>query len=469
MVLAQSTDHADGPQDPAPASLDALIEQETVAFVARQPRSRELIASAERVLAGGATSSWQIAEPQAVWLSHGRGAKVYDVDGTEYVDMHGGYGVSLAGHAHPAVVAAVSDRVGKGTHFAQPTEDAIVVADELARRFELPLWRFANSGTEATMDAVHLMRAATGRDLIIKVEGCYHGHHDSVQVSVLPGADEVGPAHDPRSVAGSAGIPAAIRDLVVVVGFNDLTAVQSALQQHQGQVAGMIVEPVMMNAGIITPDDGYLAGLRELLHEHDALLTFDEVKTGFTTGPGGVTALSGVTPDLVCLAKAMGGGVSTAAIGGSTEVMRLVVDGDYEQVGTFNGNPLAMAAARAMLTEVLVPDAYAHLDRLGNRLAAGVEDVVERHGVPWHAVTVGAKGCVTFAPQRIRTFRDFLELDDRLSHAHWLVQMAGGVFLPPWGKAEQWLVSVQHDDTDVDRFLTNLDRLAATVARFADA
>lgn len=469
MAVIQSTDRADDRPDPAPTSLDALIAQETAAFVARQPRSRELFGVAERVLAGGATSSWQIAEPQAVWLSHGRGSKIYDVDGTEYVDMHGGYGVSLAGHAHPAVVAAVSDRVGNGTHFAQPTEDAIVVADELARRFGLPLWRFANSGTEATMDAVHLMRAATGRDLILKVEGCYHGHHDSVQVSVLPDADEVGPADRPTPVAGSAGIPAAIRDLVVVVGFNDLAAVASALQRHEGQVAGMIVEPVMMNAGIITPDDGYLAALRDLLHEHDALLTFDEVKTGFTTGPGGITALSGVTPDLVCLAKAMGGGVSTAAIGGSAEVMRLIVDGDYEQVGTFNGNPLAMAAARAMLTEVLVPDTYAHLDRLSQRLAAGVEEIVGRHRVPWHAVTAGAKGCVTFAPQRIRTFRDFLDLDDRLSHAHWLVQMAGGVFLPPWGKAEQWLISVQHHDADIDRFLTNLDRLAGAVAGFADA
>ena len=469
MALTQSPDRAYDRRDPAPTSLEALIQQETAAFVARQPRSRELIGAAERVLAGGATSSWQIAEPQAVWLSHGQGSKVYDVDGTEYVDMHGGYGVSLAGHAHPAVVAAVSDRVSKGTHFAQPTEDAIVVAEELARRFGLPLWRFANSGTEATMDAVHLMRAATGRDLIVKVEGCYHGHHDSVQVSVLPDADEVGPAEHPTPVAGSSGVPAAIRDLVVVVGFNDLAAVESALQRHAGQVAGMIVEPVMMNAGIITPDDGYLAGLRDLLHKHDALLTFDEVKTGFTTGPGGVTALSGVTPDLVCLAKAMGGGVSTAAIGGTAEVMRLVVDGDYEQVGTFNGNPLAMAAARAMLTEVLVPDAYARLDRLNQRLAGGIENIVERHSVPWHGVTVGAKGCVTFAPDRIRSFRDFLNLDDRLSHAHWLVQMAGGVFLPPWGKAEQWLISVQHDNADVDRFLTNLDRLAADVAGFADA
>ena len=156
-----------------------------------------MAARARGSLAGGVTSSWQITAPQPVWLSHGRGSKIYDVDGNEYVDLHGGYGAALAGHAHPAIVEAVRGQVTRGTHFAQPTEDSLVVADELARRFGQPLWRFANSGTEATMDAVHLMRAITGRDLIIKIEGCYHGHHDSVQVSVNPEPDEIGPAGKP--------------------------------------------------------------------------------------------------------------------------------------------------------------------------------------------------------------------------------------------------------------------------------
>src|SRR5689334_3365552 len=241
-------------------------------------------------------------------MSHGAGSKVYDVDGTEYVDMHGGYGAAIAGHAHPAIVAAVSDRVRRGTHFAQPTEDAIWIAGELARRFDLPLWRFANSGTEATMDAVHLARALTGRDVIIKVEGCYHGHHDSVQVSVLPEADEVGPADRPARVPASTGIPLAVVDLVEVVPFNDLGAVERVLVERRGEIAGMILEPVMMNAGIITPEPGYLDGLRELLHRHGALLAYDEVKTGLTVGPGGASAAYGVAPDLMALAKAIGGG-----------------------------------------------------------------------------------------------------------------------------------------------------------------
>ena len=444
-----------------PDRLDVVIEQESEAFVARQPRSREHAARA-RHLAGGVTSSWQITEPQAVWISHGAGSRIFDVDGFEYSDFHGGYGVALAGHAHPAIVAAVQQRVARGTHFAQPTEDAIVVADDLADRFGLPLWRFANSGTEATMDAVHLIRAATGRDRILKVEGCYHGHHDSVEVSVLPETDDpIGPADRPRGIPDNTGIPAAIMDLVTVVPFNDLGAVERALVEHRGEVAGMILEPIMMNAGIIHPADGYLAGLRDVLHRHGALLVFDEVKTGLTVGPGGVTRALGVVPDLVCLAKAMGGGISTAAIGGSEDVMSLITDGRYEQVGTFNGNPLAMAAARAMLTEVLTPSAYDLLGRLTDRMTRGLQEVIDRHGVEWRVVTAGAKGCVSFLPHPIRDFRDFLELDGRYGHAHWLVQHNRGAFLPPWGKVEQWLLSVQHTDEDVDRFVANCEHLVS--------
>src|SRR5215470_17297466 len=270
------------------ASIDDIIAWQEEVFVARQPESRRLAGRAGRALAGGVTSSWQTTRPQPVWLSHGKGSKIYDVDGNEYVDLHGGYGAALAGHGHPAIVEAIRGQAALGTHFAQPTPAAILVAEDLTRRFGLPLWRFANSGTEATMDAVHLMRAITGRDLIIKVEGCYHGHHDSVQVSVCPEAGEVGPPHKPAQVPASTGIPQAIMDLTLVVGF-------------------------------------------------------DEVKTGLTAGPGGATGLTGVTPDIVCLAKAIGGGVSVAAIGGTEETMGHVANGDYEMVGTFNGNPLAMA------------------------------------------------------------------------------------------------------------------------------
>jgi glutamate-1-semialdehyde 2,1-aminomutase len=444
---------SDGPGTPPPGSsasagagssappLEDVIAWQEEIFSERQPESRRMAEKAATALAGGVTSSWQITRPQPVWLSHGKGSKLYDVDGNEYVDLHGGYGASLAGHGHPAIVEAVRGQIAFGTHFAQPTRNALAVAEELARRFGLPTWRFANSGTEATMDAVHLIRAITGRDLIIKVEGCYHGHHDSVQVSVSPEtAEEAGPADKPASVPSSTGIPRAITDLTLIVGFNDLGAVERLLDSHPGQIAGMIIEPIMMNAGIIEPEPGYLAGLKELLHSRDALLIFDEVKTGLTAGPGGATA-----------------------VGGTAEVMGHVSNGDYEMVGTFNGNPLAMAACRAMLTDVATPQAYRRLERLRQRAVSGLELQIEKNDLQAHVVSVGAKGSVVFATGRVRNFRDYLAIDDAYSHAHWLFQHNGGVFLPPWGKSEQWLISVQHDEDDIDRFVANFAAFAAAV------
>ena len=447
---------------PRPGLAEIISEQERI-FIDRQPESARLAAEAREALAGGVTSSWQISRPQPVWLSHGSGSKLYDVDGNEYVDMHGGYGVSLAGHGHPAIVAAVQHQVTRGTHFAQPTPDALAVARELSRRFGLPQWRFGNSGTEATMDAVHLMRAISGRDLVIKVEGCYHGHHDSVQVSVYPDPDEMGPADRPASVPNATGIPRALTDLTVIVGFNDLAAVGRVLAEHEGQVAGMILEPIMMNAGIILPEDGYLAGLKELLHAHGALLAFDEVKTGLTAGPSGAVGVTGVTPDIICLAKAIGGGIAVAAIGGTHEVMKYVAEGGYEQVGTFNGNPLAMAATRAMLHEVATPEAYQRIEALRALAVRGVSEAIARYGLAASVVSVGAKGCIVFSKEPVRDFRDFLAINDSYSHAHWLFQHNGGVFLPPWGKSEQWLISVQHDESDIDRFNRNVMQFASSI------
>jgi glutamate-1-semialdehyde 2,1-aminomutase len=445
------------------AKLAEIIAAQEEIFVRRQPNSAHLAEAARQHLAGGVTSSWQITAPQPVWLSHGHGSKVYDVDGNEYVDLHGGYGAALAGHAHPAIQQAIATQVSRGTHFAQPTPNAVAVARELARRFGLPRWRFANSGTEATMDAVHLMRSITGRDLIIKIEGCYHGHHDSVQVSVMPDPDEAGPADRPNSAPSSTGIPRAVTDLTLIATFNDLGSVERLLREHQDQVAGMIIEPIMMNAGIIKPEPGYLGELKNLLHSHGALLTFDEVKTGLTVGPGGVTQQQGVQPDLITLAKSLGGGVSVAAIGGTEPVMDHVAGGGYEMVGTFNGNPLAMAATRAMLCEVATPAAYETIEKLRLRAAEGIERAIEDTGLTAHVVTAGAKGCVVFAEEPVTSYRGFLGVDDRYSHAHWLYQHNGGVFLPPWGKIEQWLISVQHDEADIDRLTENFAVFARAV------
>jgi glutamate-1-semialdehyde 2,1-aminomutase len=443
------------------ARLDALITQQEAIFVARQGRSTELDRLARDSLAGGVTSNWQIARPQPIWIDRGAGSRIFDADGIELVDLHGGYGVGVVGHAHPKIVEAVSARVRQGTHFAQPTEDAIAVSRELALRWGLPLWRFSNSGTEATMDVVHLMRAATGRDIIVKVEGTYHGHHDSVMVSVMnEDPAELGPAGKPNNPTFGAGIPRGIADLTLIVPFNDLEATERIFDENRDRVAGMIIEPIMMNAGIIAPDHGYLEGLRELTRRRGILLGFDEVKTGLSVGPGGATRRFGVTPDLVSMAKALGGGVPCGAIGGTEEVMRLIGEGVYDQVGTFNGNPLTMATARATLCDILDDDAYRHLERLQDRMVSGTTRIIEETGLPAYPQGFTAKGSVTFSANRVRNYRDFLQVDDRFSHCHWLFQHNGGVFLPPWGKAEQWTISVQHTDDDIDLFLGNFEAFA---------
>ena len=444
------------------AALDRIIAAEHERFLTRMPRSAAYTEQASSSLAGGVTSSWQISFPHPIWADRGSGSRLFDVDGNEYVDYHGGYGAMLAGHAHPAIVKAVTERVALGTHFAQPVHDAMVVAAHLSDRYGLPLWRFGNSGTEATMDAIHLMRAVTGRDLIIKFEGGYHGHHDSVQVSTWS-EEDLGPSRRPLSVAASPGIPNAIVQLTKVAPFNDLEAVAEIFEEHPGLVAGVILEPVLMNCGILVPEDGFLQGLRNLTHDHGALLTFDEVKTGLTIGRGGATRMFGVQPDIVCLAKALGGGLPVAAIGGVPEVMNIIVDGIYDQVGTFNGNPLGMAAARAMLTEILIPSTYQHLERIEKRLGDGVRAIVEEFELPAYVIDLGAKGAVTYSPKRIRNYREFLDVDGRWGLASWLTQFNRGVFLPPWTKGEQWLISVQHADEDVDVYLETLEVFARAV------
>ena len=448
-------------------SLDDLIRREEEIFLRRMPKTAELWERAQRSMPGGVSSSWASSRPLPVWVSHGEGAYVWDADGTRYADMHGGYGVNVVGHANPVVVRAVQQRVARGTHFAQPTEDSIYVAEALAQRFGLPMWRFGNSGTEVTMDAFHLMRAITGRSLVVKIEGTYHGHHDSAMVSIFRAADQLGPLHDPHRVPGP-GVAQEMADLLRIVPFNDLPALERVLDQHSGQIAGMIVEPMMMNAGIIPPQPGYLEGVRELTRRYGVLLAFDEVKTGLVVDWGGATRLFGVTPDIVCLAKALGGGLPCGAIGGTEEVMAAITDGRYDQIGTFNGNPLTMAAARATLLEVLTPDVYGSAEALGRRMLQGSMSALAAHGQPSYGNVFGFKGSVVFHDRAATSYREFLAISTAVSHLHFLVQFNNGIFLPPWGKSESWTLSVAHTDIDGDLYVANVNRLAEMVAGLGD-
>src|SRR5215216_6200770 len=446
-----------------PARVAALTERERAKLVERTPRSREYFERAGAVMPGGVPSQFQKNDPWPVYVERGEGARVWDVDGNEYVDFHNGFGVMCVGHANPVIAAAVKARMDAGTHFAAPTEGSIVVAEELARRWRLPHWRFTNSGTEATMDAVHLARGATGRDVIVKIEGSYHGHHDAVMVSVKPPAELMGERERPAAVPYGIGYPSTTASQTQPVPFNDPDALERILGELEGQVAGVILEPAMMNINIVPPVPGYLERVRELATAHGVVLIFDEVKTGAAVAAGGATELFGVTPDVVCLAKAICGGLPGGAVGMTEELGALVADGRVRQQGTFNGNPLVMAAAQAALLEVLTAAAYERLHRANATLMAGCDRVIEQYGLPAHTVGLGSKGCVVMATEPIREYRDYLtRIHHSLTELAWLYHMNNGVFMTP-GVDEEWTLSVLHSDADLRRYVEVFETFARDV------
>src|SRR5947208_1729896 len=323
-------------------------------------------------------------------------------------------------------------------------------------------------GSQATMDAIRIARAQTGRDTIVKIFGSYHGHHDYAMVSIGVPYDEIGDRENYASLPYGAGIPQSVADLTVPVSFNDAGAMERRIERliEEGRPpACVIMEPAMMNLGVVLPEPGYLEAVRELTRMHDVLLIFDEVKTGLCIAAGGATERFGVKPDLVTLAKALGGGLPAGAIGGTEEAFEVVEKGTVYQVGTYNGNPLAMAAARASLLEVLTPSAYEHLEAIEARLLAGCNEVIERYGLPGYTVGIGAKGCVVFAPVPVVDYETFKEHQDGgLADLAWLYNMNRGVYMTP-GREEEWTLSVAHTPEDCDVFIAAFDEMAADLTR----
>jgi glutamate-1-semialdehyde 2,1-aminomutase len=442
----------------------ALSEREERRLDERTGASRAMYERARTVLSGGVASSYQLRDPWPIYLERGEGPRVWDVDGNEMWDFHNGFGSMLQGHAHPAIGRAVTERYRLGTHFAAPTEDGVAVAEELSRRWGLPRWRYTNSGSEATMDAIRIARASTGRDTVMKIFGSYHGHHDTVMVSIGVEYDQIGDHDHPASLPYGAGIPRSTVDEVFAVHFNDADSMErriTELDREGRKPACVIMEAAMMNLGVVLPEPGYLEAVRDITRRHGVVLIFDEVKTGLCIAAGGATERFGVTPDLVTLAKALGGGLPTGAIGGTEEAMRVVEDGSVFQVGTYNGNPLGMAAARANLLEVLTPEAYERLDALNDRILKGCTGVIERNGLPGYAVGVGSKGCVTFAPAKIVDYETFkFHQDAELADLAWLFNLNRGIFMTP-GREEEWTLSVTHTEEAVDAYVACFEEMAA--------
>ena len=314
------------------------------------------------------------------------------------------------------------------------------------------------------MDAIRIARAATGRDDVLKIFGSYHGHHDTVMVSIGVEYDKIGDHDHPVSLAYGGGIPQSTVDHVFAVHFNDAESMDRRIAELDAEgrkPACVIMEPAMMNLGVVLPEEGYLEAVREITKKHGVVLIFDEVKTGLTVAPGGATDKYGVLPDMVTLAKALGGGLPTGAIGMSEELAKVVEDGTVYQVGTYNGNPLGMAATRANLLEVLTPEAYQHLDHLNDRLLSGCEGVIDKYNLPGYAVGIGSKGCVTFATSKVIDYETFkAQQDAEIAELAWLYNMNRGIFMTP-GREEEWTLSVTHTDESVDAYVAVFDEMAA--------
>jgi len=433
------------------------------------PNSAKLYERARESLIKGVASSYQMRDPYPIYFTHGKGSRVWDVDGREVSDFHNAFGCMVQGHAHPAIVEAVQKRMELGSQFALPAEDSIIVAEHLKKNFKQPRWRFLNSGSEATMDAIRIARAHTGRDPIMKIMGSYHGHHDYVMVSIgLTEFKDRGPRNDYKSTPYGAGIPQGVADMTIPVPFNDADAMENRIERliaEGRKPACVIMEPAMMNLGVVLPEPGYLERVREITQKHGIVLIFDEVKTGICTAAGGAVERFGVVPDMVTLAKALAGGLPASAIGMSEDIAEVVASGKVFQVGTYNGNPLCMAAARASLEEVMTPDAYAYLDAINEQLIEKCDAICEKYGFPGHTVGISSKGCVNFATGRITDYESFIEHQDvELCLLAWIYNINRGIIMAA-GREEEWTLSVSHDDDDVERWVVALEDIIRDVTR----
>jgi len=416
-------------------------------------RSAAIMRRARAVTPGGVSSPVRAfggvgGDPFVV--EHGEGARIWDVDGTEYIDYVMSWGALALGHAAPAVLDAVSAAMARGTSFGIPCEAETELAEVIARRMpHVEMLRFVSSGTEATMSAIRLARAATGRDAILKFDGCYHGHADSFLVRAGSGVATLGLPNSP-------GVPPEVAALTLVAPFNDVDAVCRVARSAADRLAAIIVEPVVGNAGFIAPDAAFLSALRRIADETGALLVFDEVMTGFRIAPGGAGERFGVTPDLTTLGKVIGGGLPAAAYGGRRDLMEMMAPaGAVYQAGTLSGNPLAMAAGLATL-RALTPALHARVAERTTRLVTGLRAAAARHGVPFTADSAGSMWGLFFRAEPVRTFTDAKASDVARFRRFFHEALARGVYLAP-SPFESAFLSAAHGDAEIDATLERLD------------
>ncbi len=411
-------------------------------------RSADLFAEALKYIPGGVNSpvrAFRAVGGQPFFVDRAKGARVWDVDGRDYIDYVGTWGPAILGHAHPKIVQAVQNAAEHGTSFGIPNPLEVRMARLIQEAVpSVQKVRMCNSGTEACMSAIRLARGFTKRDKIIKFDGCYHGHADSLLVKAGSGALTFGHPD-------SAGVPASFTQHTVVLPFNDVEAVKAAFAANPGQIAGIILEPVPGNAGLYLPKPGYLEALRKITSEHGALLIFDEVMTGFRLAWGGAQQLFGITPDLSCFGKIIGGGLPVGAFGGRAEIMDCLAPlGPVYQAGTLSGNPLAMAAGIAALEELQNGKAYTQLEQLSRQLSDGLRQAASKAGVPVQLNVCGSMFCGYFAERPIHSLAEAMQSDRQRFAKFFHGLLNGGVYLAP-SQFEAGFISTAHTPADIDQ------------------
>ncbi|HET7342574.1 MAG TPA: glutamate-1-semialdehyde 2,1-aminomutase [Methylomirabilota bacterium] len=410
--------------------------------------SRRLLEAASRIIPGGVNSpvrAFRAVGGNPVFIARGEGAHLVDVDGRSYLDFVGSWGPLILGHAAPAVVEAVTEAARRGTSYGAPTALEVDMAEAVTRAFpSMEMVRLVSSGTEAAMSAIRVARGATGRDVLLKFDGCYHGHADSLLVKAGSGGATFG-------IPDSKGVPAALAELTLTVAYNDLDGVRDVFRRQGDRIAAVIVEPVAGNMGVVPPAPGFLAGLREVTRAHGALLIFDEVITGFRIAYGGAQERYGVQADLTCLGKIIGGGLPVGAYGGARAIMSEVSPlGGVYQAGTLSGNPLAVAAGLAALRALTDKRAYARLETLGAQLEQGLRDGAQKAGVPLTVNRVGSMLTAFFCAGPVRDYATARGADTARYARFFSAMLERGMYLAP-SQFEAAFVSLAHSEADLER------------------
>lgn len=425
-------------------------------YVTRIPKSGKEAKRAQAIIPGGVGSAIQYWPPYPIFVKDSRGAYIWDLDGNKYIDYCMCYAAMVAGHADPVISEAIREQTKKGILFGLPGTSATDLAEEIHRRYPIiEMLRFTQSGVEATMYAVRLARAATKKMGVIKVEGAYHGASDGLLVSVaVPSNIPAGPDWMPSSIVESEGIPPGTWQHTYVVQFNHIESLEYQLKKHEGEIACFILEPCMTNGGVIPPDEDYLQEVRELTRKYNVLLIFDEVKIGCRIAPGGACEKYGIEPDLVTLAKAIGGGTPLGAFGGRRDLMNHISPlGRTLHFGTYNANPLTTSAGLACLTKVLTKEKYKEMDRLGEKFAAGLENIVNRLGLPASVTHEGPLGGIQFVPEKPHTYRQANQCNKAMWTEYWYGMLSKGVIPMGSGWFEEYSISAAHTEEDIEETL----------------